>query len=132
MYFESHLESVASPATVKVYTKTLVGSRFCFWGKGTQGTKAGETSHQFPLLVHYLVRVLTRLQGDVVARVRCIGTDDTEERQEEREGADSAFLILYRAGVLLMVLVALWVGGVLLISLCILALWMLVQAVTGA
>ena len=53
------------------------------------------------------------------------------EDQETREAANSVFGALRRAILILIEIVALWIVGVVVISLCILALWVLVQAVAG-
>ena len=53
------------------------------------------------------------------------------EDQEPRQAANRVFVVLRRAILTLIEIVALWIVGVVVISLCILALWMLVQAVAG-
>jgi hypothetical protein len=53
------------------------------------------------------------------------------EDQETREAVNRVFGALRRAILILIEIVALWIVGVVVISLCILALWVLVQAVAG-
>jgi len=53
------------------------------------------------------------------------------EDQEPRQAANSVFGALRGAILILIEIVALWIVGVVVISLCILALWVLVQAVAG-
>ena len=54
-----------------------------------------------------------------------------EIQGEKREEANSVFVALRQAVVILSEIVTLWVVGVVVTSLCILALWVLVQAVAG-
>ena len=54
-----------------------------------------------------------------------------EIQGEKREEANSVFVALRQAVVILIEIVTLWVVGVVVTSLCILALWVLVQAVAG-
>ena len=49
---------------------------------------------------------------------------DTEERQE----ADSVFLELRQIVVTLTMIITMWLFGVIILGLCVLALWLLVQA----
>jgi len=53
------------------------------------------------------------------------------EDQETRETASRVFIALQRALLPLIEIVALWLVGVVVTILCLLALWMLVRAVAG-
>jgi hypothetical protein len=54
-----------------------------------------------------------------------------EDQEETRKAASRVFIALQRALLPLIEIVALWLVGVVVTILCLLALWMLVQAVAG-
>ena len=54
---------------------------------------------------------------------------DTEERQDDRKGAYSVFPELREIVVNLTLLLTIWLFGVIILGLCVLALWILGQAV---